>query len=169
MKQWRILSYLAPLFLFAPTDGHIRALEGFTTGLDASAGASSGSDVPIADRFAGTGRWRRPGDDLTQQRGWRIHAVRRTDGSVQAKLSLGVPGMEDVTVEAHVIGQDAFGILFDERGGRVATFNAKISADGRSGSFILGSGESGTWEHDAPTRASSEVIGTQAQPERLDP
>jgi hypothetical protein len=76
------------------------------------------------------------------------------DGAVKAKLSvLGAPGMENVTIEGQLVERDAFGVLLDDTGRQVATFNATLAADGSGGSFILGSGESGTWTYDARTRA----------------
>jgi len=128
------------------------------------------ADAAIVDRFAGSGRWQRSGETHSDQKVWRIHAVRRDDGSVQAKLSaVGVPGMEDITIEGHIVGEEAFGVLLGDDGKQVTTFNAKISADGRSGSFILGRGESGTWEHDLPTRTQSEIVGAQPQREPEEP
>jgi hypothetical protein len=43
-------------------------------------------------------------------------------------------------------------VLLDEKGQQVATFDAKVAADGNGGSFILGNGESGTWGYDERTR-----------------
>ncbi len=86
---------------------------------------------------------------------WRIHAVLATDGSIKAKLSvLGVPAMQDVTVEGQMIGADAFGVLLGNDGTQVATFNATLSDDGSGGSYVLGTGDSGTWSYDVTTRAA---------------
>ena len=112
-------------------------------------------DRVVMEQFAGSGEWRRASASAEQNRAWRVHAVRRDDGSVKGKLSvLGVPGMQDVRIEGQIMQQDAFGVLLDERGTQVATFNAKLSPDGSGGSFILGSGDSGTWEYDARTKAA---------------
>jgi hypothetical protein len=111
-------------------------------------------DNAIAARFAGAGLWRQQEASAAGDRPWRLHAVRGMDGSVQAKLSvLGVPGFADVTLEGQIIDSDAFGVLLDEKGQQVATFNAKLAADGNGGSFILGNGESGTWGYDEQTKA----------------
>jgi len=110
--------------------------------------------APVPQQFTGAGQWRTRGDATGQARSWRMHAVELEDGAVRAKLSLlGVAGLEDVTVEGQIIGKDAFGVLLDDSGKQKATFNAKISGDGSGGTFVLGTGESGTWEYDASTKA----------------
>lgn len=117
------------------------------------------SDETISRRFAGAGGWRSEAAPMEKNRPWRLHAVTSKDGSVKAKLSvLGIPGFEDLTVEGQVIERDAFGVLLDEKGQQVATFNAKLSADGNGGSFILGNGESGTWEYDERTKAELSAV-----------
>jgi len=113
--------------------------------------------TPRERPFAGAGRWKGRGERADQGGGrpWRIHAVQRDDGSVAAKLSIpGMSGLEDVTIEGQVIGQDAFGVLLDNNGVQKATFNARFSPDGSGGSFILGTGESGTWDYDSATKAA---------------
>jgi len=117
-------------------------------------------------QFAGGGQWRSQGDPKGQARSWRIHAVEGEDGAVKAKLSvLGVPGFEDLTVEGQIIGEDAFGVLLDDSGKQKATFNAKLLGDGSGGSFILGTGESGTWEYDASTKAALSKAASDRAPE----
>ncbi len=111
--------------------------------------------APITQRFGGAGHWHADNDLVGPHRSWRIHAFRREDGSIKAKLSvLGVPRFENVTVEGQIVEGDAFGLLLDDKGTEVASFNAKLSPDGFGGSFILGNGESGTWEYDARTKAA---------------
>lgn len=118
-----------------------------------------GGETAIVQRFAGGGAWRGPAraDRMRgaedAQRPWFIHAVRRDDGSVRAKLTVpGVPGFADLTVEGQLIGDDAFGVLLDANGTQVGTFNAKLGRDGNGGTFILGTGDSGEWSYDAATR-----------------
>ncbi|MBX3024664.1 hypothetical protein KF840_07125 [bacterium] len=116
------------------------------------------AERPIVHRLAGSGSWqgRMANADARWKEGsgrpWFIHAIERDDGSVRAKLSVpGVPGFDDLTVEGQLDGDDAFGVLLNEKGVQVGTFNAKMARDGNGGTFILGSGESGSWSYDMNT------------------
>lgn len=116
---------------------------------------------PPPTRFAGAGTWEPVADKSAAARGWRIHALQRDDGGVQAKLSMpGIPQLDGAAVEAQVIGSEAFGVLLDEKGAQIATFNATLWGEGAGGSFVMGNGQSGTWGYDATTKA--EVVRLEA-------
>lgn len=112
------------------------------------------SALSLLESFGGGGEWQSPMLTRGHKRPWRVHANVAKDGGFKAKLSLvGVPGFEDVTIEAQLIDHEAFGVLLDGKGAQVGTFNATLSPDGSGGSFVLGNGESGTWGYDERTRA----------------
>lgn len=71
-----------------------------------------------------------------------------------------MPQLDGAAVEAQVIGREAFGVLLDEKGAQIATFNATLWGEGAGGSFVMGNGESGTWGYDATTQA--EVVRLEA-------
>lgn len=123
------------------------------------------NEPAIKQEFVGGGRWRTAAGGEAPGRGWRIDAVQDNEGAVKAKLSvLGVPGFEDVTIEAQMIEGEAFGVLLDQKGTQVATFNAKLSTDRSGGTFVLGNGESGIWEYDARTKAELDKAATVDAP-----
>lgn len=108
-------------------------------------------DTPVTARFAGHGRWRgrSPGDAT---RSWHVHAVKREDGSLRAKLSVPEAAeLQDVTVEGHVDGRDLFGVLLNANGETITSFEATLDERGRGGKFVIGNGASGTWDYDAAT------------------
>lgn len=124
------------------------------------------ADQAVSTRFAGAGTWRDVEDKSATARGWRIHALQRSDGGVQAKLSVpGVPELDGAAVEAQVIGSEAFGVLLDEKGAQIATFNATLWGEGAGGSFVMGNGQSGTWGYDATTKAEVVRLEALAEPE----
>lgn len=50
------------------------------------------------------------------------------------------------------MGREAFGVLLDEKGEQIDTFNATLQAAGAGGSFIMGDGQAGQWEYDSRTK-----------------
>lgn len=108
--------------------------------------------------FGGGGVWQDQASNV--KRPWRIHLLRDAEGAIRAKLSIpGVVKLDGAQVEAQVIGQEAFGVLLDDKGAQIGTFNAILLPGGAGGSFIMGDGQTGQWEYDARTKA--EVLRLQ--------
>lgn len=102
--------------------------------------------------FSGGGVWQDRASSA--KRPWRVHLLRDAEGAIRAKLSVpGVAKLDGAHVEAQVIGREAFGVLLDEKGAQIDTFNATLQAAGAGGSFIMGDGQTGQWEYDARTKA----------------
>ncbi len=126
----------------------------------ATAGAQEYKEPRVTQRMATHGHWRSQRDPSGAKRAWHIHSLKREDGSLKARLSvLGVPGMDGLTIEGHAQGSEAFGVLLDGTGAQVATFNATMFANGRSGTYSLGNGESGTWSYGGAAQEESKERG----------
>lgn len=138
------------------------------TGVGAVAGGEpvasrqpSGTDAVAVASFSGGGMWRTGEEKSGAGRPWRIHVLRDGDGAVRAKVSLpGESRLDGAQVEAQVMGREAFGVLLDEQGAQIGTFNATLWGAGAGGSFTMGDGRSGVWQYDAGTKA--EVVRMEA-------
>lgn len=140
----------------------------------AAVGVSGVVGTAPVERFSGGGTWRLQEGTAKATRPWRVHMVPAEDGALRAKLSMpGVETLDGATVEAQVIGREAFGVLLDEKGAQIATFNATLWARGAGGSFVMGDGQSGVWEYDTTTKAEvlrlEALAGADGGPAEADP
>jgi hypothetical protein len=78
--------------------------------------------------------------------------VKWEDGSMRATLSVpGVAEFQGLRAEGHIDGRDVFGVLLNEKGEQLTTFEVTLDEDGHGGTYVMGNGDSGTWGFDAPT------------------
>ena len=103
-------------------------------------------------QYAGQGRWHsgRAHDDR-DQRAWHLHVERGDDDSLVGRIGLvGSPTLTSAQIEGQISGKDVYGVLVDDAGMQVGTFDGTLANNRVNGTYQTADGDSGNWSWDGP-------------------
>ena len=102
---------------------------------------------PLAARDVhGAGLWKSDGKQGRGSQHWKLDVVRGPDDSLRGRISVAnSPVIADANVDGRISGDIVRGLILDDAGIPLASFEGKVSPGGITGKYTDRSGETGQW------------------------
>lgn len=107
--------------------------------------------VPGKARGVGSGAWKSDADGAKAPRRWNADVTREADDSISGRVTIkNHPAISGANLSGQISGHRVSGIMTDDNGRRLGTFDGVITPKGVHGTFKAINGDHGWWSWDGP-------------------